>query len=94
MVWDREAGTITGRPGAQRLAVTSGGTIPDRGLYGVFIIGTEETARGGRRSVPMRFSVVAISVTNTGAKNMFTTGTRQPTHSTQRRRESVVPARR
>ncbi|MEF2977440.1 DEAD/DEAH box helicase [Subtercola sp. YIM 133946] len=42
IVWDRDAGTITGRPGAQRLAVTSGGTIPDRGLFGVFMVG--ETA--------------------------------------------------
>ncbi|MET1087064.1 MAG: crosslink repair DNA glycosylase YcaQ family protein [Arthrobacter sp.] len=41
IIWDRNAGTIEGRPGAQRLAVTSGGTIPDRGLFGVFIIGTE-----------------------------------------------------
>ncbi|MBT2515313.1 ATP-dependent helicase [Arthrobacter sp. ISL-30] len=41
IIWDRDAGTIEGRPGAQRLAVTSGGTIPDRGLFGVYIIGTE-----------------------------------------------------
>ena len=41
IIWDRHAGTIEGRPGAQRLAVTSGGTIPDRGLFGVYIIGTE-----------------------------------------------------
>jgi ATP-dependent Lhr-like helicase len=46
IVWDRVAGTITGRPGAQRLAVTSGGTIPDRGLFGVFMVGTT-TAEGG-----------------------------------------------
>ncbi len=39
IIWDRVGGTITGRPGAQRLAVTSGGTIPDRGLFGVFIVG-------------------------------------------------------
>jgi ATP-dependent Lhr-like helicase len=45
IVWDRVAGTISGRPGAQRLAVTSGGTIPDRGLFGVFIVGGEEGAR-------------------------------------------------
>lgn len=64
IVWDRNAGTIEGRPGAQRLAVTSGGTIPDRGLFGVYIIGTEQVgsaspatdgkpaaspAKGGRR---------------------------------------------
>ncbi|WP_411375503.1 DNA glycosylase AlkZ-like family protein [Arthrobacter sp. MPF02] len=41
IIWDRNAGTIEGRPGSQRLAVTSGGTIPDRGLFGVYIIGTE-----------------------------------------------------
>ena len=37
IVWDRVNGVIRGRSGAQRLAVTSGGTIPDRGLYGVFL---------------------------------------------------------
>ena len=37
VVWDRGADLIRGRAGAQRLAVTSGGTIPDRGLYGVFL---------------------------------------------------------
>ncbi|WP_341926169.1 ATP-dependent helicase [Nocardioides psychrotolerans] len=41
IVWDRTTGSITGRPGAQRLAVTSGGTIPDRGLFGVFLVGGE-----------------------------------------------------
>jgi ATP-dependent Lhr-like helicase len=37
IVWDRALGVVRGRRGAQRLAVTSGGTIPDRGLYGVFL---------------------------------------------------------
>ncbi|MFZ0160227.1 MAG: helicase-related protein, partial [Kineosporiaceae bacterium] len=46
IVWDRISGVLTGRPGAQRLAVTSGGTIPDRGLFGVFLAG-EQAARGG-----------------------------------------------
>ena len=46
IIWDRNAGTIEGRPGAQRLAVTSGGTIPDRGLFGVYIIGTETEGTG------------------------------------------------
>jgi ATP-dependent Lhr-like helicase len=49
LVWDRVAGTITGRPGAQRLAVTSGGTIPDRGMFGVFLVGGDEAAAGSRR---------------------------------------------
>jgi ATP-dependent Lhr-like helicase len=44
LVWDRDAGTLTGRPGAQRLAVTSGGTIPDRGMFAVTIAaGAEES---------------------------------------------------
>ncbi|WP_344791300.1 ATP-dependent helicase [Gryllotalpicola daejeonensis] len=38
LVWDRERGILTSRPGASRLAVTSGGTIPDRGLFGVFMV--------------------------------------------------------
>jgi ATP-dependent Lhr-like helicase len=45
VVWDRVAGTLTGRRGAQRLAVTAGGTIPDRGLFGVFLAGSETTGR-------------------------------------------------
>ncbi|HEX9225049.1 MAG TPA: crosslink repair DNA glycosylase YcaQ family protein, partial [Arthrobacter sp.] len=50
IIWDRNAGTIEGRPGAQRLAVTSGGTIPDRGLFGVYIIGTETEGTGSSGS--------------------------------------------
>ncbi len=62
IVWDRASDLLTARPGALRLAVTSGGTIPDRGLYGVFLASgattsdvpadAERTAgrmRGGRR---------------------------------------------
>jgi ATP-dependent helicase Lhr and Lhr-like helicase len=37
IVWDRLGGTVRGRAGAQRLAVTNPGTIPDRGLFGVFL---------------------------------------------------------
>jgi ATP-dependent Lhr-like helicase len=46
IVWDRVTGTLSARPGAQRLAVTSGGTIPDRGLFGVFLVG-EKASRVG-----------------------------------------------
>ncbi|HET7068318.1 MAG TPA: ATP-dependent helicase [Nocardioides sp.] len=51
IVWDRVTGRLTGRPGAQRLAVTSGGTIPDRGLFGVFLVSgsTDERSGPGRR---------------------------------------------
>ena len=37
IVWDRVGGELRARDGARRLAVTSGGTIPDRGLFGVFL---------------------------------------------------------
>ncbi|RZQ60034.1 ATP-dependent helicase [Amycolatopsis suaedae] len=41
ITWDRVTGELRGRPGAQRLAVTSGGTIPDRGLFTVTTPGEE-----------------------------------------------------
>ncbi|MCO8270978.1 ATP-dependent helicase [Actinoplanes sp. TRM 88003] len=47
LVWDRGTDELTGRPGAQRLAVTSGGTIPDRGMFGVFLAGSERASRVG-----------------------------------------------
>ncbi|MBM7520097.1 ATP-dependent helicase [Nocardioides nitrophenolicus] len=47
ITWDRVTGVVSGRPGAQRLAVTSGGTIPDRGLYGVFLAGEGTNRRVG-----------------------------------------------
>ncbi|MBV9023099.1 MAG: ATP-dependent helicase [Streptomycetaceae bacterium] len=48
VVWDRVTGKISGRPGAQQLAVTSGGTIPDRGLFGVFLAGADPKKGGAR----------------------------------------------
>jgi ATP-dependent Lhr-like helicase len=46
ITWDRVTGVIAGRPGAQRLAVTSGGTIPDRGMFGVFLVGEKKSRVG------------------------------------------------
>ncbi|MEA2441774.1 MAG: ATP-dependent helicase Lhr and Lhr-like helicase [Thermoleophilaceae bacterium] len=37
IVWDRVRDTIRPRKGAQQLAVTNAGTIPDRGLFGVHL---------------------------------------------------------
>ena len=48
LVWDRVSGNVRARSFALRLAVTNGGTIPDRGLYGVFLAG-EDGPKGGRR---------------------------------------------
>ncbi|HYP98727.1 MAG TPA: DEAD/DEAH box helicase [Polyangiaceae bacterium] len=48
LVWDRVNGTVRARSFALRLAVTNAGTIPDRGLYGVFLLG-DDGPKGGRR---------------------------------------------
>ncbi|HYZ46396.1 MAG TPA: helicase-related protein, partial [Actinomycetota bacterium] len=45
--WDRATDRLSARAGAQRLAVTSGGTIPDRGLFGVWLVGGEGRTRVG-----------------------------------------------
>ncbi|MEP6973811.1 MAG: DEAD/DEAH box helicase, partial [Actinomycetota bacterium] len=37
LVWDRTSGRVRAREGAGRIAITNGGTIPDRGLFGVFL---------------------------------------------------------
>ena len=49
LIWDRVTGTLRGRPGSQRVAITNGGTIPDRGLFGVFLAGGQSD-RSGRHS--------------------------------------------
>jgi ATP-dependent helicase Lhr and Lhr-like helicase len=48
LVYDRDAGTLTARPGAQRLAVTSGGAIPDRGLFTVYLAPTADSEKPSR----------------------------------------------
>src|SRR5690606_1557973 len=39
ITWDRLSGQLTPRKNSQRLAILNGGTIPDRGLYGVYLAG-------------------------------------------------------
>ena len=52
VVYDRVTGVMTARPGAQRVAVTSGGTIPDRGMFGVFLYtGSGDGSAGAPRRV-------------------------------------------
>ncbi len=85
LVWDRDHGTLTGRPGSQRIAVTSGGTIPDRGLFGVFIAGESQNARVGELDEEM--------VYESRVNDVFTLGTTswrivEITHD----RVNVVPA--
>jgi ATP-dependent Lhr-like helicase len=46
ITWDRTRGVITARAGSKRLAIQNAGTIPDRGLYGVFL---QDGSDGGSR---------------------------------------------
>lgn len=85
VVWDRDLGVLTGRPGSQHIAVTSGGTIPDRGLFGVFVAGESQNARVGELDEEM--------VYESRVNDVFTLGTTswrivEITHD----RVNVVPA--
>jgi ATP-dependent Lhr-like helicase len=57
ITWDRMTNVLTPRPGAKNVAIISGGTIPDRGLYGVFLAGAERntSARVGELDEEMVF---------------------------------------
>lgn len=46
VTYDLGTGEIMPRPGAQRVAVTNGGTIPDRGMFGVFLAQGEGSRSG------------------------------------------------
>ncbi|ULN52024.1 ATP-dependent helicase [Mycolicibacillus parakoreensis] len=70
VVYDRDTGTVTGRPGAQRLAVTSGGSIPDRGQFAVYLAtGSEKSSRVGELDEEMVYEsrpgdVIALGATS------------------------------
>ncbi len=68
IIWDRTAGVLRGRPGARRLAVTNAGTIPDRGLFGVFIAG-ETGGRVGELDEEMVYEARAGQVIVLGASS-------------------------
>ncbi len=68
IVWDRTAGVVRGRPGARRLAVTNAGTIPDRGLFGVFIAG-DSGSRVGELDEEMVYEARAGQVIVLGASS-------------------------
>src|SRR6266849_3765275 len=56
ITWDRTTNIIVARPGSKRVAVLNGGTIPDRGLFGVFLAGAERgSARVGELDEEMVF---------------------------------------
>jgi ATP-dependent helicase Lhr and Lhr-like helicase len=55
LTWDRMTNKLTARAGAKHMAVVNGGTIPDRGLYGVFLAGATKGARVGELDEEMVF---------------------------------------
>ncbi|MBI3047445.1 MAG: DEAD/DEAH box helicase [Acidobacteria bacterium] len=55
VTWDRIRHTVAGREGARRVAIANAGTIPDRGLYGVFLAGAERPTRVGELDEEMVF---------------------------------------
>jgi ATP-dependent Lhr-like helicase len=55
ITWDRVRDTLTGREGAKRVAIANAGTIPDRGLYGVFLAGADRPVRVGELDEEMVF---------------------------------------
>ena len=68
LVYDRDTGTLTGRPGAQRLAVTSGGAIPDRGLFAVYLASeAEKPSRVGELDEEMVYESRPGDVISLGA---------------------------
>ena len=55
ITWDRVTNRLTARQGAKRIAILNGGTIPDRGLYGMFLSGATKGARVGELDEEMVF---------------------------------------
>ncbi len=70
LTWDRLAGTLIPRRGTQRVAVANAGTIPDRGLYGVFVAdGTDGGSRVGELDEEMVFETKPGDVFLLGASS-------------------------
>jgi len=86
LVYDRNTGTMTARPGAQRLAVTSGGAIPDRGLFTVYLAtDSEKPSRVGELDEEMVYESRPGDVISLGATSWRIT---EITHD----RVLVIPA--
>jgi len=70
IVWDRTAGVVRSREGAKVVAISNGGTIPDRGLFGVFLAGAEKgKARVGELDEEMVFETKEGDVFLLGASS-------------------------
>ncbi len=68
--WDRIDKTLTARTGARRVAILSGGTIADRGLYGVYFLAEEgRSVRVGELDEEMVFESRAGDIFLLGASS-------------------------
>ena len=86
LVYDRDTGMLTARPGAQRLAVTSGGAIPDRGMFTVYLAtDSEKPSRVGELDEEMVYESRPGDVISLGATSWRIT---EITHD----RVLVIPA--
>jgi len=59
ITWDRTRNWLTPRQGVKRIAILNGGTIPDRGLYGVFLANNDKPVRVGELDEEMVFEARA-----------------------------------
>ena len=75
LIWDPAKGTLFARPGVRRLVTTSGGTIPDRGLYGVFIAGDDSQGSGKRAASRRVGELDEEMVYESRVGDIFTLGT-------------------
>lgn len=86
LIYDRDTGTLTARPGAQRLAVTSGGAIPDRGMFTVYLaMDSDKPSRVGELDEEMVYESRPGDVISLGATSWRIT---EITHD----RVLVIPA--
>jgi ATP-dependent helicase Lhr and Lhr-like helicase len=67
ITWDRRTNMLTPREGAKSIAILNAGTIPDRGLYGVFLANAEKPMRVGELDEEMVFESRAGEVFLLGA---------------------------
>ena len=57
ITWDRITNLLTPRESAKRIAIVNGGTIPDRGLYGVYLADAAKPTRLGELDEEMVFEI-------------------------------------
>ena len=93
ITWDRTRGTLAARDGAKRVAIANGGTIPDRGLYGVFLAGATTNARVGELDEEMVFETTSAKSSSWARPRGASRKSRTTACSSHRRRASRARCR-